>query len=372
MKISIYTQYFICQLFNLVSERPTMQKQKFKLITSATVILSLMLAPLAEAKRVGGGGNRGMSRSYSGQSYQRNNSYQSQRQYQPHHQSQPQTPRPQPQPQNGNGIGRVVGAGVAGAAIGALAGHAMANHNNSDNQNQQIKTASETATHHSGISAATTPASAVAVQPEQQPAPAPKEKGFNWIWLIVLAAIGAFIFRRFKNKNQNNQNNQNYSSFNNNFSQSNNNYSSANSRNGNTNIFGQQLNGSTATTNNNTLVDGSNPEAFLRFARQRFSHIQSMNSGTNLEEIRRYLTPEMFADIKQDIMNNHDVAEFSELQTELLGSTEENGQYIAGVRFSGLVSEELGSAAVPFSEIWHFVKPVNSQQDWLVAGIQQN
>ncbi|MDU6101665.1 MAG: hypothetical protein E6657_12935, partial [Acinetobacter sp.] len=25
----------------------------------------------------------------------------------------------------------------------------------------------------------------------------------------------------------------------------------------------------------------------------------------------------------------------------------------------------------PFTEIWHFVKPAGSQQDWVVAGIQQ-
>ncbi|MEG1710024.1 MAG: hypothetical protein RR285_15115, partial [Acinetobacter sp.] len=25
----------------------------------------------------------------------------------------------------------------------------------------------------------------------------------------------------------------------------------------------------------------------------------------------------------------------------------------------------------PFAEVWHFVKPAGSTQDWLVAGIQQ-
>ena len=49
----------------------------------------------------------------------------------------------------------------------------------------------------------------------------------------------------------------------------------------------------------------------------------------------------------------------------------ENGQYVVSVRFTGTVSEDLNSLPQPFTEIWHFVKPAGSQQDWVVAGIQQ-
>jgi predicted lipid-binding transport protein (Tim44 family) len=52
-------------------------------------------------------------------------------------------------------------------------------------------------------------------------------------------------------------------------------------------------------------------------------------------------------------------------------SATENGQYIVSVRFTGMVTEDLHSSAQQFSEIWHFVKPAGSQQDWVVAGIQQ-
>ena len=67
----------------------------------------------------------------------------------------------------------------------------------------------------------------------------------------------------------------------------------------NTNIFGQSVGGGaatqapfgSATTNSgNQLPDGSEPASFLRVARQRFNHIQSINSASNIEEIRRYLT----------------------------------------------------------------------------------
>ncbi len=123
----------------------------------------------------------------------------------------------------------------------------------------------------------------------------------------------------------------------------------------------------------NQLPDGTEPAAFLRTARQRFNHIQSVNNANNIEEIRRYLTPELYNSMYQDIMANQDqdVAEFSNLNAMVTESTTENGQYIVSVRFTGTVSEDLNSLPQPFTEIWHFVKPAGSQQDWVVAGIQQ-
>ena len=150
----------------------------------------------------------------------------------------------------------------------------------------------------------------------------------------------------------------------------------------NTNIFGQSVGGGAATqapfgnasmNSGNQLPDGTEPAAFLRVARQRFNHIQSMNTASNIEEIRRYLTPELYNSMYQDIMANQDqdVAEFSNLNAMVTDSATENGQYIVSVRFTGTVSEDLNSLPQPFAEIWHFVKPAASQQDWVVAGIQQ-
>ena len=151
----------------------------------------------------------------------------------------------------------------------------------------------------------------------------------------------------------------------------------------NSNIFGQAVGGSAAanapfgggayTNSGSQLPDGSEPAAFLRIARQRFNHIQSMNSASNSAEIQRYLTPDLYQSMRNDIMANQDqdVAEFSNLNAMVADSATENGQYIVSVRFTGTVSEDLNSLPQPFAEIWHFVKPAGSDQDWLVAGIQQ-
>ena len=155
--------------------------------------------------------------------------------------------------------------------------------------------------------------------------------------------------------------------------------------NDNSNIFGQSVGGSAATPQNNApfgaaytnsgsqLPDGTEPAAFLRIARQRFNHIQSMNTASNISEIQRYLTHDLYQSMYQDIMANQDqdVAEFSNLNAMVADSATENGQYVVSVRFTGTVSEDLNSLPQPFAEVWHFVKPAGSTQDWLVAGIQQ-
>lgn len=316
-------------------------------LIAGILMATLAVAPLAEAKRAGGGKSHGMSRSSSSsQSY-----------------SQPRqvTPAQQPmsnqtsQQKSGSGVGKMVAAGVAGAAVGAIAANAMADDKNPTN------------------------AQTDATQQQQQ-----EEKGGipGWIWLILIAGVAFFLFRKFGAKKKLAANNP-YSPNSSGptpspFGQNN----SARTSNENTNIFGQSVAGGAASQgpfgasmqSGNQLPDGTEPAAFLRVARQRFNHIQSMNSANNIAEIQRYLTPDLYQSMYNDIMTNQDqdVAEFSNLNAMVLDSANENGQYVVSVRFTGSVSEDLNSSPVPFSEVWHFVKPAGSSQDWLVAGIQQD
>ena len=307
---------------------------------TALLMATLVAAPLAEAKRAGGGKSHGMSRSSSAS--------------QPAQQPRQVAPAPQqtaPQ-KSGPGIGSMVAAGVAGAAVGAVAANALADDKNPTSTEQQ------------------------ATQQAQQ-----EEKGGipSWIWLLLIAGGAFFIFRKFKGKQKVAANNP-YAPNNN--AQNNFGRQNTSSTTDNTNIFGQSVAGgnapqaafgSASMSSGNQLPDGTEPAAFLRVARQRFNHIQSVNSASNIEEIRRYLTPELYTSMYSDIMANQDqnVAEFSNLNAMVVESTTENGQYVVSVRFTGTVSEDLNSLPQPFTEIWHFIKPAGSQQDWVVAGIQQ-
>ncbi|MCU4377116.1 Tim44 domain-containing protein [Acinetobacter haemolyticus] len=330
-------------------------------LMAALLMATLVAAPLAEAKRAGGGKSHGMSRSSSSQSQPANNqSYQQSRQATPAQQQ----PATAPQ-KSGPGVGSMVAAGVAGAALGAVAANAMADDKDPAQTEQQ----------------------AVAAEEEKQGLP-------SWIWVLLAAAAAFFVFRRLGAKKKLAANNpyapNNGGPNSNQFSRQSS-QPTARQTGDNTNIFGQAVGGGAATqspfgnaptqapfgsatmSSGNQLPDGTEPAAFLRVARQRFNHIQSMNTASNIQEIRRYLTPDLYASMYQDIMANQDqdVAEFSNLNAMIAETATENGQYVVSVRFTGTVSEDLNSLPQPFTEIWHFVKDVGSQQDWVVAGIQQ-
>lgn len=303
---------------------------------------ALLVAPLAaEAKRAGGGKSHGMSRQAAP-----TQSYQQPRQATPV--QQPSAPATAPA-KSGPGVGGMVAAGVAGAAIGAVAANALADDNSASQAQAQ------------------------------------EEKGGipSWIWILLAAAVAFFIFRKMgaKKKVAANPYAPNNGSTQAPFGQQ----AAPRTSNDNSNIFGQSVRGSAAAPQNNApfgaaytnsgsqLPDGTEPAAFLRIARQRFNHIQSMNTASNISEIQRYLTPDLYQSMYQDIMANQDqdVAEFSNLNAMVADSATENGQYVVSVRFTGTVSEDLNSLPQPFAEVWHFVKPAGSTQDWLVAGIQQ-
>lgn len=332
-----------------------MEVRQRRLVTGILAAM-LLVAPLAEAKRAGSGKSHGMQRSATPtQTAQPNNSYQQPNQTAPMQQAPMGTQAPQ---RSGPGVGGMVAAGVAGAAIGAVAANALA-----DDSTPASQAKAETQTE-------------APVQAEKE-----EEKGGipGWIWLILLAGIGFFLFRKFSAKKNTPANP--YAPNNSqptapSFGQA------PNAPQNNNNIFGQNVGGQAPnnapfgaayTQSGNQLPDGTEPAMFLRVARQRFSHIQSMNTASNIAEIQRYLTPDLYQSMYNDIMANqdHDVAEFTNINAMVTDSATENGQYIVSVRFTGNVSEDLNSLPQPFAEIWHFVKPVGSDQDWLVAGIQQ-
>lgn len=286
----------------------------------ATLILAMTLNGQAEATRLGGGRSAGMQR----------NNISRQAPAQPAPQPAPQAPARQ---QGKAGIGTA----LAGAAVGAAAGYALARTGDHTN--------------HASDSA---------------PAPDTNTGGVPWGWLLLLGLLtfAGFMFLRRRERpivdpypetrpvpgwndptKLNTQGQKVYR-------------------------IGENVmrNGQPAPQK---LPEGTDTAAFLRHAKASFQHLQALNSPEQLEELRKYLTPELYAALHDEIDANRDIADFPSLDIDLLDITEEQQQIVASVRFKGLVSERVHAPVVPFEEIWHFTKQPAPGARWLLAGIEQ-
>ncbi|HRF06082.1 TIM44-like domain-containing protein [Accumulibacter sp.] len=113
---------------------------------------------------------------------------------------------------------------------------------------------------------------------------------------------------------------------------------------------------------------------FVRNAKVSFIRLQAANDAGNLDDIREFTTPEMFAEIKMAIAERGDAAQETDVVTieaEVLDVAEEASRYVVSVRFSGLIREDTDAAAEAIDEVWHLVKPRQGKGGWLLAGIQQ-
>lgn len=125
----------------------------------------------------------------------------------------------------------------------------------------------------------------------------------------------------------------------------------------------------------NSRPAGFEDEPFLREAKVHFIRLQAAYDNADLNDIREYTTPEMFAEINMQIRERGEAKQQTEVVTldaQMVEVVTEGNQVIASVRFSGLIREEEGGKAEPFNEIWHVHKSLAQQNaPWLVAGIQQ-
>lgn len=115
-------------------------------------------------------------------------------------------------------------------------------------------------------------------------------------------------------------------------------------------------------------------EAFLRNAKTYFIRLQAAWDRADINDIREFTTPEMFAELRLQLQERGASSNFTDvvkLDAELLGVETVADEYVASVRFSGLIREAENAPAEPFVEGWNLVKPVSGSGGWVLAGIQQ-
>lgn len=114
-------------------------------------------------------------------------------------------------------------------------------------------------------------------------------------------------------------------------------------------------------------------QGFARNAKVNFIRLQAANDAGNLDDIREFTTPEMFAEIKMSIDERGGAKQFTDvvsINADVLEVAEEANRYVVSVRLTGTIRED-GANAEPVDEIWHLTKPRDGASGWLLAGIQQ-
>lgn len=114
--------------------------------------------------------------------------------------------------------------------------------------------------------------------------------------------------------------------------------------------------------------------AFLRHAKTYFIRLQAAWDRADINDIREFTTPEMFGELRLQLQErgpSPNVTDVVSLDAELLGIETTANDYLASVRFSGMIKEAENAPASPFVEIWNLSKPLSGQGGWVLAGIQQ-
>jgi predicted lipid-binding transport protein (Tim44 family) len=119
---------------------------------------------------------------------------------------------------------------------------------------------------------------------------------------------------------------------------------------------------------------GFDADAFAREAKLNFIRLQAAFDAGNLEDLRAFTTPEVFAEIRMQLAERGDTAQMTDVMTldaEVLEAVDEGSRHVVSVRFAGLVREAADQDAIPLEEVWHLTKPASGQGGWVIAGIQQ-
>ena len=114
---------------------------------------------------------------------------------------------------------------------------------------------------------------------------------------------------------------------------------------------------------------------FERNAKVNFVRLQAANDAGDLDDLRQFTTPEMFAELRLDLAERGGVKQKTDvvsIQAAVIEVDESSSRYLVSVRFTGVIRDEGDKTEESFDEIWHLEKLRLGDAGWVVSGIQQN
>jgi predicted lipid-binding transport protein (Tim44 family) len=122
-----------------------------------------------------------------------------------------------------------------------------------------------------------------------------------------------------------------------------------------------------------SLPAGFDAEGFERIAKTIFIRMQAANDAGDLNDLRSFTTPEMFAVARLDLQDRKGKAQTTDVEqveAEVLDLEQAGDRQVVSVRFHGKIREEADAQAEHFDEIWHLQR-WGDTPSWAIAGIQQ-
>ncbi len=122
------------------------------------------------------------------------------------------------------------------------------------------------------------------------------------------------------------------------------------------------------------LPPGFDADEFLKGANALYVRLQGAWDKRDLEDIRQFTSPEVFAEIQSQAQEDPTSGrtELLLITPRLLEVRESDDQIIASVLFDVMLRENEDALSKQVRELWHFSRERNNPQSfWLLEGIQQ-
>jgi predicted lipid-binding transport protein (Tim44 family) len=113
---------------------------------------------------------------------------------------------------------------------------------------------------------------------------------------------------------------------------------------------------------------------FERNAKVKFIRLQAANDASNLDDIRQFTTPEMFAELKMELDERGTAIQKTDvvsIKANVIDVDEDADRYLVSVRFTGVIRDGANEPDESFDEVWHLMKSRQGSSGWLLSGIQQ-
>lgn len=118
-------------------------------------------------------------------------------------------------------------------------------------------------------------------------------------------------------------------------------------------------------------------DGFLEAAKRNFVTLQAAWDKGDIATLRSMMTDDMLSEIRTQLEEREAESGGAPNQTDvvmidgkLLGIEDTGNAYMASVEFSGMIREDVSAGPSPFREVWNMTKPKDNSSGWLVAGLQ--